>query len=305
MLGIEDYNSSDPRRSISATRNLVAGILLLIKQKLSELSPAGSDDVLIKQRVLPQDDGAGGITWVGEGTKTVDVQQMKDRCTSLGISVDWVRVERLVKHRNDVEHLFPTISQVALRTFVADVFVVIRDFLRDELGEDPLTVLGGPSWNTLTTVAAVYEKEKAECVARIDEIGGLHHLLADALKEWQCSNCGSGLIDVCDPGARKFELEFKCRACGKEFDFEDAAEDSIKEYFSAENHLSVKDGGEPVTVECPHCSRDSYHLEEDSCLICEESVERTCQRCSASIPSSELDGSGYCGWCSHMMAKDD
>ena len=81
---------------------------------------------------------------------------------ALGISVDWSRNEKIVKHRNDVEHAFPTVSQAALRTLVADSFVVIRDFLRDVLGGDPLELLGGPTWSTLTAIAEVYEKEKAE-----------------------------------------------------------------------------------------------------------------------------------------------
>jgi hypothetical protein len=130
VLGIEDYNSTDPRRPISAMRNLVAGILLLIKHKLSTLSEPGSDEALIKQRVLPELAGAHEIKWVGEGSKTVDVQQMKERCTSLGIKVDWSRVEKIVRHRNEIEHYFSSVPQGALRALVAESFVVIRDFLR-------------------------------------------------------------------------------------------------------------------------------------------------------------------------------
>ena len=73
-LGIEDYEmaTADTRRYISCTRNIFAGILLLFKHKLSELSPAGSDEVLIKQKVMPKID-INSITWIGEGKQTVDV----------------------------------------------------------------------------------------------------------------------------------------------------------------------------------------------------------------------------------------
>ena len=126
---------------------MVAGVLLLIKHKLSILSPAGSDEAPIKTRILPKADSSGEITWVGEGTKTIDVQQMRERRMALGISVDWVRIEKIVKHRNDVEHAFPTVTQAALRTLIADTFVVIRDFLRGVLGVDPFAALGGPTWS--------------------------------------------------------------------------------------------------------------------------------------------------------------
>ena len=77
-LGLEDYKSSDDRRLISCTRNLAAGILLLFKHKLELLSPPDSNEALIKQKVMPVLQADGGILWVGDGRKTVDVQQIKD-----------------------------------------------------------------------------------------------------------------------------------------------------------------------------------------------------------------------------------
>ncbi len=305
VLGIEDYNSADPRRLISATRNLVAGILLLIKHKLVTLSPVGSDEVLIKQRVLPEPDEKGNVVWKGEGRKTVDVQQMQERCRSLGITVDWKRLNKIVEHRNEIEHYFPSLTQAALRTLVADSFILIRDFLRSQLDKDPLTALGTPTWTTLTSVADVYEKEKQECEKNVETIDWTYSQVEDALNEWQCEQCGSGLIDVLNPGANKWEARFQCRACGKEYDYETAAEKAIKSFFADGNYRSMKDGGEEVTIMCPECSHETYDLDEDCCLICEESVERTCQLCGNRIPASEIDGSGYCSWCNHMMSKDD
>ncbi|OGV45134.1 MAG: hypothetical protein A2X46_11000 [Lentisphaerae bacterium GWF2_57_35] len=305
ILGIEDFNAADPRRLISATRNLVAGVLLLIKYKLAVLSPPGTDEVLLKERVLPEADGMGGITWKGKGHKTVDVRNMEERCVALGVVVDWNLVRKIVAHRNDIEHYFPSLTQSALRTLVADSFIIIRDFLRTQLNLDPLTELGSATWTTLTSVAEVYDKEKKECLANIESIDWTFDPLQCALSEWQCPNCGSGLMDVKITGADKWDAQFKCRACAAEFGFEEAGEQAVVDFFASENHLAVKDGGEEATITCPNCSRDTYDLEEDVCLICEESVERECQRCNCPIPASELDGSGYCSWCSHMMSKDD
>jgi len=145
-LGIEDYESSDPRRLISCVRNLFAGILLLFKHKLADLSPPGSDDVLIKRQVRPVVTPSG-VNWVGKGEKTVDVQQIKERFKALNISVDWKRVDEINKHRNNIEHYYSTHPQGTLRTVIADSFIVIRDFVRNHLGKDPLDLLGSKTWD--------------------------------------------------------------------------------------------------------------------------------------------------------------
>ena len=69
VLGLQDYKSDDPRRLLSCTRNMFSGILLLFKCKLSLLSPEGTDESLIKQKVLPTKEAAGNINWEGKGKK--------------------------------------------------------------------------------------------------------------------------------------------------------------------------------------------------------------------------------------------
>ncbi len=86
-IGLDDYRSSDPRRLVSATRNIYAGILLLFKHKLSLLSPAGSDEVLLKQKVQPSKQPDGQIGWIGKGRKTVDAIQIQERFEALDIEV--------------------------------------------------------------------------------------------------------------------------------------------------------------------------------------------------------------------------
>ena len=105
-LGVEDYELSakDPRRLQSAVRNLFAGILLLFKSKLAELSQK-DDESLLKQKVVPVIQN-GEIKWVGEGKKTVDVQQIQDRFKHLNIEVDWTRLNELQNYRNNIEHYF-------------------------------------------------------------------------------------------------------------------------------------------------------------------------------------------------------
>lgn len=305
VLGVEDYNSTDARRLVSAVRNLVAGILLLIKHRLAELSPPGSDEALIKERVVPIKDTSGQVTWKGTGRKTVDLEQMRTRCTSLGIVVDWVRIKKLVDHRNDIEHYYATTSQSAVKGLMADSFIVIRDFLKNELGKEPLTELGQPTWASLTTVAEVYQKEKTECDANLTSIKWTHDEVLEALKSWACRNCGSGLIDALNPGADKWDAELQCRSCGSAFNFDIDVENAIDDFFVKENYESIKDGEEGVTVDCPECNRPTYHLEKDVCLICGESVPRVCDVCGCTIPASELSTRPICGRCTYMMSKDD
>jgi hypothetical protein len=79
----------------------------------------------------------------------------------------------------------------------------------------------------------------------------------------------------------------------------------MRKYFDVENSIRYKDGDEPATIDCPNCCRETYDLDENICVLCETSLERNCARCSSSIPSSELDETGFCGYCNYIMAKDD
>ena len=58
QIGVEDFGSDDPRRILSAVRNVQAGVLLLCKEKLRRLSPDG--ELLLKQKLEPIL-GAGGL----------------------------------------------------------------------------------------------------------------------------------------------------------------------------------------------------------------------------------------------------
>ena len=270
IMGIEDYNSSDPRRLVSCARNIFAGILLLFKHKLAELSPAGSNEALIKQHVFPSRGTAGTVEWQGQGKKTVDVKQIEERFNSLGVSVDWTRMQKINNYRNDIEHYYSSQSHVSIRTLIADTFIVVRDFVRIHLQQDPLDLLGTAPWTTMTNVAEVYDTEKQKCIEHITAINWKYRSLKGALINYRCTQCGSGLIDVTATGTAREESTFRCLACGNTWDFETIAAQAIPDYFSGESHLSIKDGGDPVTTFCPNCKADTYVVEESRCPICEE-----------------------------------
>ena len=86
-LGVADLHGGDQARTVSALRNLHAGVLLLVKEVLRNLSPPGSDEVLLKQQIRSVMVG-GRLTFVSAGKKTVELREMSERCESLGIKLD-------------------------------------------------------------------------------------------------------------------------------------------------------------------------------------------------------------------------
>lgn len=123
QVGVEDYQAGTPPRLLSAVRNIHAGILLLYKEALRRESPAGTNDVLMMAKIIPIRD-ARGIVFVGDGRKTADVQQIRERFDGVGIATDWKRFERINDARNDVEHRYPTVDQKALQGLLSDSFIL-------------------------------------------------------------------------------------------------------------------------------------------------------------------------------------
>jgi hypothetical protein len=70
-------------------------------------------------------------------------------------------------------------------------------------------------------------------------------------------------------------------------------------------YLSHTDGNETPYIRCPECSAEAYVIEEQRCALYEYEAEHRCAMCAGSIPPEELAGSPLCGWCDHMMSKDD
>jgi hypothetical protein len=66
-------------RLLAAVRSIRAGILLLYKEALRRASRAVSNEALLKVKILPRRTEAGTVEFVGDGQKTVDVQQIRER----------------------------------------------------------------------------------------------------------------------------------------------------------------------------------------------------------------------------------
>lgn len=299
-LGVEDFESGEDARLISAARNLHAGVLLVYKEKLRRLSPAGSDEVLLKQRIVPILDSVGNLIFRGDGDKTVDIQQIKDRFSNLGISIEGKRLDRVTKIRNQIEHYYTRSGAGVIHGIVSDSFMLFRDFVRQELRENPRLLIGEEAWEVMTAITEVHERERQECVDAINGFEWTAVELQEAALETSCKECGSILIEPKNDPRRP---DVECRSCGKEYFFEEFAEQAMAEGIN--HHANCMDGGDPEVVTCPHCSQETYHYGAGMCVSCEESAAQECGMCSNRIPPDEIDDDSLCGYCRHIMSRDD
>ena len=307
-LGIEDFKLStrDPRRLHSAVRNLFAGIILLFKSKLAELSKE-DDEALIKEKVLPivKD---GDIKWIGKGKKTVDVVQIKDRFSSLGISVDWGQLEKFQQYRNNIEHYFDkeNVKSDVVRTYIADSFVIITDFLKNQLDIDPLDTFKPEIWEFFLQEKNVFEQECKDRDKEFEQLIWSSYKIKNYFKAFQCPECGCQIVSVFNHDKRKAEDElFTCRCCNTHFEYDEIL-DSIIDDFSRKEFLAIKDGGEEEIVFCPECGEGKYIVSEQTCFACGVEGPFVCDFCEDEVPPSELvtySETGQCGRCDHLFEK--
>lgn len=307
QLGVEDFQSGDERRSLSAVRNLTAGILLLFKEKLRQLSPAGSDEVLIKKSIRPTHSTGGGVTFQGEGKKTVDVQEIKERFQSLGVEADFGRVDEVIRLRNDIEHYRTAATAETIKVVLAKSFVVIRDFIAAELNEDPADLLGEPTWGTLLEENEVYERELAACRAAVDEVSWNSAALQQIAHHIRCQHCGSDLIRPTDPRVEHHhQLEIRCISCGQESLFDDVIEAAVGDFFEWDTYVAMTDGGDQPVATCHECGKETFILDEGKCVACEGELEFTeCAICGEGLGPDDQDNNGLCGYHSWQAQKDD
>jgi hypothetical protein len=304
QVGVEDYLLGTRPRLLSAVRNIHAGILLLFKEALRRESPKDTNDVLMMAKMIPVRD-ARGIVFIGAGKKTADVQQIRERFEEIGIVTDWKRFDRINDARNDVEHRYPTLDQKALGGLISDSFIVVRNFITDELNDDPLVLLGEDTWQEMLQVAEVYEKEKQGCLQLMAQVKWFSPVLEEGLEDLTCRSCGSDLLR---PGLVRSpynNVSLECISCGETEDAESFVQKAIAAALSVASYEAAKDGAETPFVRCPECNKMTYVMEERRCALCEHEAEHSCERCGTEIPAEELDCSPYCGYCMHMMNKDD
>ncbi len=178
----------------------------------------------------------------------MDAQQIKERFVSLGVGADWSRVEKITRACNDIAHYYTNITQSSLHTLIADAFVVIREFVRSELGEDPRTLLGDAAWQRMFDVAAVYVQERAESDALLQKAEW-------GRRRWKkvCgpSRARNAVLGCCVRATRPLmsRVVMECTACGAAIDAEGFVASAVEAELGWEAYVALKDGGEePYTT---------------------------------------------------------
>lgn len=304
QIGVEDFESDDDRRSVSAVRNIAAGILLLYKEKLCQLSPSDNKELLIKQNIRPIQNTRGEIIFEGKGHKTVDVQSIKERFASLNVKVEWKRFDEINKLRNDLEHYYTSESPDAVREIVAKSFLLIRDFLSEHLQEDPQEILGNDCWTTLLDVSDVYSAEEQACKASIDAVDWKYHSVEIALKNLRCNQCHSSLIQATNSDDIYPMIDLHCKSCGEDFSFYDVVEQCIDDSLAGEAIKNLMDGGESPFDSCQECGKTTFIYEEECCVACEYEMEYIeCETCGDPLSLEDQYHEGKCSNCQYKWEK--
>jgi hypothetical protein len=304
QVGVEDFDSADERRSVSAMRNIAAGLLLLFKTKLCLLSPPSDTELLIKKDLIPAVDGDGKFIFVGKGRKTVDVAQIRERLTAMKVEVDWKRVEEITSLRNEIEHYYAKVSPDAVREVIAKSFLLIRDFAQNALQDDPQELLGSDCWQVLLKTSEVYLAEEKGCRESLEKIDWKYTTVKEALVHLRCPQCSSALIEAPYDDDKYPTINLRCKSCSEDFAFSDVVEDCVDELLSVDAYTSVKDGGDPPYGTCLQCDKDTFILAEACCVACEGELEYTeCSMCEEPLSLDDQSLDGMCSYCKYKFDK--
>ena len=311
QLGVEDFkkSSQDSRRVLSAIRNLYAGVLLLFKEKLAQLSPKDGDKpplyILKKLKVEITQDGP---KVKGKGKQTVNIDDIKDRFKSLNIKVNWDRIDKAREIRNNLEHYKLNKSPKYVKEIIWNLLPEIRNFIRNYFKEEPIELLGKETWQSLLEVEEVYQKEWEGYLASLEILVKEKFIRDLIIKKVRCPICSSKLIKPIKAiqGYSLEEAHFFCSSCGKKFKLADIEEFLGESYFS-EVYDSVKYSGENPIKICPECGRNAVIYDENEnlwvCLACGEVFDRICEWCNC--PFNSQDGENICPECLDNKIKDD
>lgn len=298
-LAVDDFRSDDQHRAISGMRNITAGILLLFKHRLLELSPKDSNEVLIKSRIEPRMVN-GNLTFVGKGKTTVDKQEILERFKALDIVADWTRTDELIRMRNDIEHYRTDAEAPVMREAMAKAFVVINKFCNDELKQKPIDLFGQAVWDVFLEQAEIVDGLLDSIRKSNEAIRWKHAEMAEVACNFECTICGSAMLRVKDPSADVEDLVYHCENCGSEDEFYKLINEALVHGFGGERYRSFKDSGEHFTEDCDSCGRDSYITSRGYCVVCGHTPFVICTTCK-----SEYHYAHYCERCDYGDGMED
>lgn len=103
QLGVEDYQTNDPKRVLSAVRNFNAGVLILAKEVLVRAAPNADPQDVIGARYKPVPDGVGGVIFTTASQQTIAFNTIGQSFRDFRLSINQLALNDLNRVRNEVE----------------------------------------------------------------------------------------------------------------------------------------------------------------------------------------------------------
>ena len=305
QLGIEDYQSNDARRPISAVRNFYAGVLLLGKQCLLNEAPNADPMEVLASKFGPVPGNDGGVVYEPKGHQTIDLTELRGRFKDFDLAWPDGDIGTLQKLRNQLEHFHSDTPKDVIRQAIAACFPLVQGFFAI-LDIDPASTLGD-AWTIMLEEEAFFENQKTEADATFDKLPwpGLSNTHA-----WSCPDCASSLIRQVDPdNGEPWNIQGRCIACGKTLTPEETVKLIVEAEYGGEDYVAAKDGGEAVINDCHECFNPTYVVSDEvnKCLLCGDEVDGKCALCSTglSVHNRSVNNSSLCDYCDYRMSKAD
>ncbi len=311
QLGINDYESEDENRLLSATRNLYSGVLLLAKyvliNKAQSIDPKIEAKDVIYMKYKPMIDKDQNLQFVPNDKKTIDFVTIGQRFKDFSIEIDQSHMKNLNNIRNELEHYFTKEKPEAVREVVSKALPIIIDLL-NLIGEKPKDVFGNV-WDKMLEVEEVYERELDDCQKTLSKVNWPFKKVGITSWSMICPQCYSDLVKQNNPENKEYEsAECYCRFCGNIIPFEQILEYVLDSEFFSENYIAAKEGAQPPVDNCSGCGSSTYIITDDfvGCLTCGLELG-SCIRCETELNPNNVSGDSdeFCDYCNHVMNKDD
>ncbi|GAA0426905.1 hypothetical protein GCM10008969_58070 [Pseudomonas veronii subsp. inensis] len=316
QLGVEDFQNSlgltgNPLRALSAARNLYAGALLLFKYRIASFaknSEQAAELIFETKTTLPKLNDKNEIHWQPNKpnpNKTIDVNTIKDRFESLQISTNWKSIDTLKRCRNALEHLHPEHSTGEITNFLANLFPLLQDFIRNELNEKPLDLLG-EAWEVMLKYHEFHASNITESRNKWLK-AGFPETALELLGTAQCECCGSLLLEPHEEDIERAlpigttEFRYSCIACH----YDSSITELIESEFSLANNYSFNytDGSYcTADSECGSCAFHLFSRDEGFCIWCghTETIP-VCSECNTTLRDYEAEHGRLCDRCQQDM----
>lgn len=306
-MGIEDYqaSSSNSQRLLSCVRNCYAGMLLLLKCKLIDIS--GCDDsTILKNKVLPIVK-KGKILWIGDerDKRTIDYQDIKERFNSLGLEAPWQSIESLRKYRNNIEHYFNVEEKTieTVKQYVVSCFSAACDYLIEQLKVSPRKCFSENAWNVFISTNDLIKKELKERDSEYDELIWFDDEIKEQVKQFTCPECGGSLLFVDKKGrGRKAHLStFICGNCREKFSYKSVIIDIVGILYGGD--VFIGEHTFRFITQCSKCGQNTYDAVMDLCFLCGNNNPLQCNCCGKRIELPEVYDYSQNGICNDCLLK--